>query len=205
MNPLEQKIESAAKFGLDLECLIAKRGGFVIGREKRDALVMAYWSLITEYYRGAICLMQHDLWAPAFALLRLTIEALVQCCMSHAGPQDLVDQISAGRYRVSYEKDGERIDQMMGTGNLYEKYLKSSRDILHNLAHSGPAQLNMRFSGNNVMPSYTEPQKLGLIAHLTSTAFLLVLVTAMAFNYGPEYQQAQRLWIEYGNGNISEP
>jgi hypothetical protein len=203
MNPLEQKIENAAKLGYGLECLIATRGTFVIGREKRDALVMAYWSLITEYFRGAICLMRNDLWAPAFALLRPTVEALVQCCMSHAGPEDFVDQIKAGRYRVSYEKDGGRIDQMMGTGKLYEKYLKSSRDILHNLAHSGPAQLNMRFSGNDLTPSYTMPQKLGLIAHVASTVFLLALVTAMAFNYGPEYEQAQHLWIEYGDGNLS--
>jgi hypothetical protein len=45
--------------------------------------------------------------------------------------EDEVKKIRNDRFKVNYDKDGARIDKVLGSGSLFEGFLKGSRDMLH--------------------------------------------------------------------------
>jgi hypothetical protein len=47
-------------------------------------------------------------------------------------------------FKDNYDKDGERLDKLFNSGSLFKDFLRTSRDMLHSLTHSGTAQLQHR-------------------------------------------------------------
>jgi hypothetical protein len=100
MTPLiAEEIDHATQIVQKLEELIVKRGAFLI-RTERDDLLIAYWSLICEYNKGVLCLLRYEFNAPAFALLRPIIDALVRCHVAKIGSDEEVRRLRQDRYSI---------------------------------------------------------------------------------------------------------
>src|SRR4051794_6604076 len=107
---VDHEIDRATRLGQRLEDLVFKRNEFRI-KSDRDDILIACWSLLFEYQKGILCLLRFQYYAPAFALLRPVVDALVGSHVAHIGSNDEVQRIRQDRYSVNYEKDGLRIDK----------------------------------------------------------------------------------------------
>jgi hypothetical protein len=103
--------------------------------------------MVFDYCKGIVCLLHQKFHASAFALQRPLVEALVRAHIVLVGSENDVAKIRKDWYNVSYDKDGARIDKALGLGSLFEDFLKTSRNVLHSLTHSGKAQLQKRWDG----------------------------------------------------------
>jgi|GEM_PF-4635174 len=118
------------------------------------------------------------------------------------GTPDQVSKIRQDRFNVSYEKDGKRLDEALGTGNLLEDFLKNARLLLHRLTHSGMAQLGMRFDGSAIGASVSEAQILMLVNSSSNAAFLVTILVAKHYNINDVAQTANDAYLEYGKTNL---
>jgi hypothetical protein len=196
---IEQEVDRATELGRRLESLVVIRKEFLINSD-REYILSGYWSLVFELYKGILCLLKHDYYAPAFALLRPVVDALVKSHIAHIGPDDEVRRISLDQWSLNYEKDGTRIDKAMRAERpVMEDYLKKARDLLHSFTHSGMTQLARRFEGTQVGQSFTEIEIVALIRNCTSAVFMVTVLVTQHFGFVEENRAAQRIWIDYGS------
>jgi hypothetical protein len=197
---IDDEIDRAAFLGQRLEDLVynkAKDGG-IAARTSNDDLLIAYWSLIFDYSKGMLCLLQYKFHSPAFALARPMIEALVRAHLVLFGSDDEVKRIRQDRYKVSYENDGQRIDKALGSSPLFENLLKGSRDLLHSLTHSGKAQLQKRFDGDEVGSGYTDSEIWGLLGTASSAVFMITALITHHYGMEDQFKEARTAWAEFG-------
>jgi hypothetical protein len=197
---IDEEIDRAARLSQLLEDLVyekAKDGALVI-RTKNDDLLLAYWSMIFDYGKGIDCLLKYRFHSPAFALARPLVEALVRAHIVLFGSEDEVKKIRQDRYRVSYEKDGQRIDKALGSSPLFENLLRGSRDLLHSLTHSGKAQLWRRFDGDEVGSGYSDAEVWGLLGTCSSAVFMMTYLITHHFGLDEQMQAARTAWGEFG-------
>jgi hypothetical protein len=202
---MEAEINRAALLGERLEHLIYDKSkeGKLVAIGKNDHLLLGFWSLIFEYGKGIGCLLHHKFYAPAFALFRPTVEALVRAGIVLVGTPDEVEKIRQDRFNVSYEKDGARLDKALGTGTLLEQFLKETRSLLHSLTHSGTAQLGMRFDGDSIGANVSEAQTIMLLNASSNAAFLITILIAMHYNMEDVARTANDAFLEYGEANLA--
>lgn len=196
---LQTELDRATRFGQGLEDLVfekAKAGALIV-REKNDDLLVTYWLLIFDYCRGILCLLRYQYYSSAAALLRPLVEALVKAHVVKIGLGQDVEKIRKGRYNVSYDKDGARIDKEFGLGSLFEDFLKKVRGILHSFTHSGNAQLWRRWSGNEVGANFSDQDITALIGHSNIAVFLTTILIANHYGFDQERQTAEQMFLEY--------
>jgi len=197
---IEAEISKAAMLGTQLEFLVYEKAnaGKLIAVGKNDDLLMGYWSMIFDYGKGVGCNLQFKFFASAFALLRPIVEALVRAGTVLGGSPESIVQIRQGRFNVSYEKDGARLDAELGTSPLLEDFLKETRCLMHSLAHSGTAQLGMMFDGEAVGSNATDDQQLALISVASNSLFLMTVMIAKHFGFEDVAESANKIFWEYG-------
>ncbi|MGD0213916.1 MAG: hypothetical protein ABSB87_11850 [Terriglobales bacterium] len=110
MTNMKHEIDRHARFGQRLEDLIyhAAKDGKIVYHTKRDDLFVSYWSLVFNYSKGIVCLAANELYSPAFALMRPLVEAVVREHIARVGSDDEVKKIRTDRFKVNYDRDGER-------------------------------------------------------------------------------------------------
>ncbi|MGA8313511.1 MAG: hypothetical protein WB755_26040 [Terriglobales bacterium] len=119
---IENQTACTTRFGQELEDLVynVANGGRLVVRAKNDDLLLSYWSLVFEYCKGIVCLVAYKFHAPAVALLRPLVDALVRAHIVLIGSEEDVTKIRKDRFKVSYEKDGAKIDK----GPRHEPYIR---------------------------------------------------------------------------------
>lgn len=68
------------------------------------------------------------------------MDTLVKAQIALIGAQEDVAKIRKDWYKVSYEKDGAKIDKALGMRPIFDNFLKKSQTVLHSLTNSGTAQ-----------------------------------------------------------------
>jgi hypothetical protein len=198
---MEAEINRVGALGTELEHLVYRRAeaGELIVIHKNDDLLMTHWSLLFQHCKGAVCLLHHQLWSPAFALYRPITEALVRACVVTEGTDEQVMKIRKDKFRVDFSKDGALVDRALGTGARMEGFLNDTRLLMHSLTHSGTAQLGMHFDAGQIGPKASDTQILALLRHCSSVAFLMTLLVAKHYGMSDEAAAANKLFEEYGS------
>jgi hypothetical protein len=201
VESIHPEISRITRFGRLLEDLVYNeaKAGKIVFHSKNDDLLVTYWSIIFSYCKGITCLLHLKYHAPAFALLRPLVEALVRVHIVLIGDEQDVSKIRKDRYKVSYEKDGARIDKAFGTGSMFDDFLKTSRDVLHSFTHSGTAQLNKSWDADWLGSGFSETEIGGLLAACSVAVYLVTIL--MTKHYGLEEQSkaATAAWMELEN------
>lgn len=130
---IEAEINRAARLGMQLEHLVYNKSkeGKLTAIGKDDDLLMAYWSLVFDLGKGIGCLLHHEFYSAAFALLRPIVEAVVRAGVVLAGTPEDVQKIRKDEFAVKFKKDGAWIDKALGLGTLMDDFLKGNRELLH--------------------------------------------------------------------------
>jgi len=108
-----------------------------------------------------------------------------------------VSRIRQDRYKVSYEKDGQRIDRHLSSSPLFENMLKDNRDLLHSLTHSGKAQLWRRFDGDEVGSGYTDAEVWALLGTVSSAVFMMTCLIAKHYGLDEQLRVATATYMEF--------
>jgi hypothetical protein len=197
---IEAEINRTARLGTQLEHLVFNKSkeGKMVAIDKDDDLLMGYWSLVFDLGKGIGCLLHHEFYSAAFALFRPMVEALVRAGVVLAGAPEDVQKIRRDVFVVNFKKDGALIDKALDLGPLMDDFLKGNRELLHSLTHSGTAQLGMRFDGNQIGASVSDPQIAALLGAASNAAFLMTIVVAKHFNFGDVADAANKMFWEYG-------
>jgi hypothetical protein len=196
----DQEINRIAIFGQKLEDLVYNEAsqGRIVYRHKNDDLLITYWSLVFDYCKGITSTLLHKFEASAFALFRPLTEAVVRAHVVLVGSDADVQKIRNDKFKVSYEKDGARIDKALGQGSLFEDFLKQSRDTLHSLTHSGTAQLKKRWDGDVLASGFSDDDIRALLMICSVAAFLMTVLITKHFGLENQRQAAEESWLEYG-------
>ena len=104
---IEDEIKKANKFGDQIEDLIIAKGQCLTG--DRNTPLMAYWSLIFDFYRGVLCLLSHKFYGSAFALVRPIVEAAVRSHVVIMGSEEDVRRLRKDEYRTNLNTVGKEI------------------------------------------------------------------------------------------------
>jgi hypothetical protein len=197
---IDSEIDRAARFGQALEDLVynqAKEGRLVF-RTENDDLLVSYWSMIFDYCKGIGCLLHNKFYSPAFALQRPLVEALVRAHVVLVGSEEDVAKIRKDWYKVSYEKDGARIDKVLGLGSLFEDFLKTSRNVLHSLTHSGTAQLQKRWDADWLGSGFDDKDISAPLGTCSVAVFLITILITKHYGLEEQTKAAEAAWLDLG-------
>ena len=166
---------------------------------------MSYWSLVLDYSKGIVCLLANKFHSPAFALMRPLVEAVTREHIVLVGSEDEVKKIRNDRFKVNYHKDGARIDKVLGSGSLFEGFLKGSRDMLHSLTHSGTAQLQNRWDGDELGSGFSDDRILALLTTCPVSVFMTTILVTRQFGLDEQREAAEAAFLELGPPSPAPP
>jgi hypothetical protein len=204
---IAKEIDRAGRFGQRLEDLVynAAKDGKVVYRTQNDDLFVSYWSLVFDYSKGIVCLLANKFHSPAFALMRPHVEAVTREHIVLVGSEDEVKKIRSDRFKVNYYKDGARIDKVLGSGSLFEDFLKDSRDTLHSLTHSGTAQLQNRWDGDGLGSGFSDDRILALLMTCSVSVFMTTILVTRHFGLDEQREATEAAFVELGPPSPTTP
>lgn len=194
MSRVEDEIKRANEFGDKIQDLVVAKGQYQ--HEERNTLLMAYWSLIFEFHRSILCLVSHKFYGAAFALARPTIEAVVRAHVVIMGSEEDVKKLRDDEYITNFAKIGKKIDSHFQIDNLFEKFLRDAKSLLHSFTHVGKMQLDRRFSGRDLTPHFIEDEIVALIRVSCSAAFIANNLVTKCLGLEVEWAENSRLFQE---------
>jgi len=195
-SQVQQEIERANRFGDEIENLVVAKGGCPTG--DRNTLLIAYWSLAFDHHRGVLCLLSNKFYGSAFALVRPIVEAAVRAHVVIMGSDEDVQRLRNDEYRTNFGTVGKEIDAAFSTDALFEKFLGGAKSSLHSFTHAGLLQLGRRFSGTDLVPSYSEGEIIEVIRTSMSAAFLVTNLVTKRFGFEEEWRKCTELFGEWG-------
>lgn len=193
---IEQAIEKANALGDQIQDLVVQRGQ--CPTSDRNNLLMAYWSLAFEFHRGILCLVSHKFYGAAFALARPLVEATIRAHVVIAGSSEDIERLRRDEYRTNFKTIGPEIDKAFQTDSLFENFLGQAKDALHGYTHAGLHQLGRRFSGDDLLASYSDAEIHELIRVSTSGVFMVNNLVTKHLRFEEEWKRNNELYVEWG-------
>jgi len=193
---VETELDRAQRLGSQLEDLIVRRGQFP--DDERNILLMGYWALIFDHYKGILSLIGNGFCGSAFVLVRPVVEALVRSHVAVKGSKEDVRKIRQDEYRVNFGKIGPWIDAEFGLMGLFTKFLANARTALHSYTHAGVFQLARRFDGHELKARYDDGAILEVINVSTSAVWMVTNLATKHLRFDEEAHRAEALYLEWG-------
>ncbi len=164
--------------------------------------VAAFIDQAFEHHTATILLIRYSLFGSAFALLRSIVEIVVRGVWIATCATDA--QIKKFREKdeidPSFGDMAKAIDAECGIDYFHDLKTKTWA-ALNSYTHSGVLQLGRRFTGNNLIPSYKDEEKISVIR--LSTTMLLMIVRPFLAKHGHnneavEVDQIGSRWVAAG-------
>lgn len=159
---------------------------------------MAYWSLAFEFHKAILNLITNKFYGAAFALVRPLIECTIRAHLVISVSDEVLKKVLADEYRTNFGTVGKEIDTAFGTGDFFENFLKGAKDALHGYTHIGMHQLGRRFSGTDLMPSYSDEEIIEVIRTSTSAVFMVNNIVTKHLAFEEEWKANNKLFDEWG-------
>jgi len=193
----EAEIKKANSFGDQIEDLVVARGQ--CPQSERNTLLMAYWSLTFDFHRGILSLLSNRFYGSAFALVRPIVEATIRSHVVIMGSAEDVRKLREDEYRTNLSTVGAEIDTAFGMDNFFESFLTSVRLALNSYTHAGVFQLGRRFSGDDLLASYSEEEVIEVIRISSCAVFMVNNLVTKHFGFDEEWKQNnKKLFDEWG-------
>ena len=205
---LTEEIRRAQELGQTLEDLVVNAGKITIKTEG-SPLLIGFWSLICDYQKGLLNLLNQKFYGAAFALWRPIVEATLRSHLALMLPNEDIEKLWKDEYRVNFKTVAAQIDEAFGLGKVFQNFLPEPvRNALHSYTHSGVVPLKRRFDGTDVAANYPDAEVLALINTTASGVFMVTSLVTKHFGFDKEWEEAQRLYDEWGeqrHGDIRPP
>jgi len=200
---VQDEIARVTRYGEQIEALLDGRVLKLSG--DRDALIIAYRSLLLDYHAATVTLLQKELYGAAFALQRPIVEALLRIHVAKIGSEETVLQLKNDTYRVDFSKVGAEIDKAFGLDFFAKSLDEEMRDALHGYTHSGSFQIARRFDESATKSRYSEGAILNAIEGSMTALFMATIVVTKHFGFEDEWRKATVLFAEYNKRPLEVP
>ena len=127
-NRVAEAITRANEFGTRIEELVLKKKHAPTG--DRNTLLMAYWSLVFEFHKAVLSLIEHKFYGAAFALVRPIIEAVVRAHVAIMGSEEDLHKLHSDEYKTNFGTVGKEIDTFFDLEGFFENFLNGARTFL---------------------------------------------------------------------------
>lgn len=198
-NRIDDEIKRASEFGGRAEELVSGKGQ--CPRGDRLTPMMAYWSLAFEFHKAILCLISNKFNGAACALLRPIIETAIRAHLVVSVPDKILKKILDDEYRTNFGMVGKEIDDAFAMEGFFENFLNGAKDALHGYTHIGVHQLGRRFSGDDLMPNYSEDEITEVIRVGTSAIFMVNNVVTKHLGFEEEWKENTSLFVEWGKSH----
>lgn len=198
MRTVLEEINRAGKFADSLQDLIVDKGSVtVLHAGHGDPLLLMYWSLCFDLYKGMLTAMREKFYSAGFALLRPIVESQLRAHLIVRNANDDIARIRDDTYRVNFDTIGAEIDAHFGLEGYTATFLRMHTPDLHSFTHSGFAQLVRHFDGDGVGARYDEEEIIGKVYQAASSVFMLNTLVTKHFNYEAEWKRTGELFEEF--------
>jgi hypothetical protein len=141
--------------------------------------VIGFISILVEHQEAFLLLVMREMFGSAFALGRPIVEGMYRALWLNVPATDAEvkrfnekDEIELTLMQIA-----EAIDPAHNTDTFFQDFKKQAWKALNSYTHTGMLQIGRRFSGHEVVNSYTEAE----IFEMTTTATTCVLVVISRF------------------------
>lgn len=201
MNELEKveikkTLAHSTAVGIELENLVAKRSTIELKPDSvdRTRLILGYWSLVFDYQKSILALLDNELYGGAFALLRPMIEATLRSHIAISCRPGVVQTLTQDKYSVDFKTIGPQLDKTFQLEGFFERFLQRAEKMLHSFTHSGAAQLNRRFAGADLTPAYSLGEVQEAVAGATAMSFMITVLTTRHLGLDDEWTRANEIY-----------
>jgi hypothetical protein len=164
----------------------------------KNLLLVGYIDIIVEHHESVFLLVENKLCGSAFALLRSIFDSLyralwVNTCASSEQIEDLSenDKFEFPRTMLS------DIDESYATGRFFSCLKKHSWSSMCSYTHSGLLQISRRFTGNDILPNYSETETEEVLNHANIALLLATRLFFGAMNKQVEAQEVDDMLFRY--------
>jgi len=174
-----------------------------VTKTHRDALALAYWTILFEYHHGILALVRTGNPTSAFAFLRVFEEAFLKLFLVINGTDRQVQAIWEGSYGTDFGAVGAQIDKAMNAAApLFGPKLKAQIGALHSFTHSGPEQLVRQLTKlpdgtSDITPNYSDQEIRHLVVETMVIIFLAGAFLTEFLNYSEESKTAVAMFNDY--------
>jgi hypothetical protein len=142
---------------------------------QRSTLVVGFIDQAIEHHAAILLLMRSGLVGSAFALTRSIPEILVRgVWLTGCATDDEVKRFAdKDKIDSTFGELSDAIDKTCGL-EYFAEFKRQSWTTLNSYAHTGMLQIGRRFTGNALVPSYTDAEKIEVLRAITSCVLLLV-------------------------------
>ena len=178
-----EEINRTSQYGQQLEGLVASRQ--LALSNDREIFLVGYWSLLIEFHRAILILLDRGLYGSAFALLRPVIEAWLRIHLVVSGTEAEFIRIKDDTYRTDFAAVATQLDEAFGLAFFEKSLHKNVRDALHSYAHAGTFQVARRFTGTQISPSHSDGEQLNVIEASTTAVFMATVLLTKRLAFKP--------------------
>jgi hypothetical protein len=145
----------------------------------RTVSVIGFISILVEHQEAFLLLVMREMFGSAFALGRPIVEGMYRALWLNVCATDA----ELKRFNEKDEIDltlaqmADAIDPAHNTGDFFQDFKKRAWKALNSYTHTGMLQIGRRFTGHEVVNSYSE----GEIYEMTTTLTTCVLVVISRF------------------------
>jgi hypothetical protein len=193
---IKKRLAISTAVGAELENLVVKRAPFKVDPKDvdRTQLIVGYWSLVFDYQKSILALIENQFYGGAFALLRPMVEATLRAHVAISCRPGVVQSLLNDKYKMNYKEIGPHLDAKFGFGGFFERLLKRAEKTLHSFTHSGAAQINRRFAGGDVTPHFRAAELTEAISGATAMVFMVTALTTRHFKLDEEWHAANEIY-----------
>jgi hypothetical protein len=154
-------------------------GKYPFPDDYRTSLIIGFISILIEHHEAVLLLIMRELVGSAFALGRPIVEGMYRALWLNvcATDEELNRFIEKDEIKLTLAEMAEAIDPAHNSGDLFQDLKKRSWKALNSYTHTGMLQLGRRFTGHEVVNSYSE----GEIYEMTTTMTTCVLILISRF------------------------
>jgi hypothetical protein len=197
----ELMVAHASKLSEKVQLLVSN-GRQHVTKTHRDALALAYWTILFEYHAGILTLVRTGNPTSAFALLRVFVEAFLKLFLVVCGTDKQVQAIWEGTYNTDFAAVGAQIDEKLGKESLFGPKLKGQVKTLHGFTHSGFEQLVRQLTRlpdgtSDIAPNYADEDVRKLVLETMPIIFLAGAFLTEFLNYPDENKTVVEMFNDF--------
>ena len=194
---IDESISNARQFKNILD---EKMDGLKLPSSLGSRLSGALLHLSLEHFSAIVVLVSNGLNGSAAALVRLQYEALIRgMFFHHCVLEKEASEFSEGGEPPKIKQMIERLEKIPEfTSGVLSKVHKREWRAMNSYTHGGSAQIHRRFSGSDLVGSYSEEDRVDI---LRSSRYMAYMAASHAALFCGNPELAKQLKAEHENGS----
>lgn len=195
-SELDAKLRSVEETVLQVKCVLSRDK---TSDDERSTSVVGIIDQTIEHHAAILLLLRFGMTGSAFALTRVVTEAVVRgvwltACATDA---EVMKFVGKDEIQPTYGEMSGAIDTTCGI-DYFADFKKQSWKALNSYTHTGMLQIGRRFTGDKLLSSYTDAEKIEVLRVITASILLLVRPFLVRQGHHDSAMEIDKLMVRRG-------